>query len=418
MTDKYTNLDDQVGTGGGGSGSTVKINGTTVANPDFVDSDTNTFDNDSGDVTVNNVPFIDAWVSESDYLKNDQVHFGGKVYIAQERINDGRTTTPDMDAVGWLQAGGLTGLPNVPAATTTTTDYSLRRTAATPEEGVTISFTMNATNDFDQSYIGGFPADIANFTSGRNIEFGNYGFQTFRVGDITGTNNLPGVRISVAEGNSANSLAEHVAEWVALGNADPRLFIEFAVNALDDTRMDIFYSDTEQDINPANIVKVTMNNVGITIDDDFAIAIIANAPEKIVEAPEPEWVEASGGGTGGIPYDADWVIMASEGLGAKPIDLNTKRILGTLTVEIGEFYPDGTTATDQTTLAWRAFDYTNSYGSPIRRYDYKIGTTAYRVYLDVSAHNATDVDPATLANYGTKLAVFTTVSGEQKERTF
>ena len=295
----YVDLDAPIG--GGGDGSTVKVNGTTVANPDFIDSDTNTFDNDSGDVTVNNVPFIDAWVSGSDYLKNDQVQYNGKVYIAQERINDGRTTTPDMDAVGWLQAGGLTGLPNVPAATTTTTDYSLRRTAAVPEEGVTISFTMNATDDFDQSYIGGFPADIANFTSGRNIEFGNYGFQTNRVGDITGTNNLPGVRISVAEGNSDNTLAEHVAEWVALGNADPRLFIEFAVNALDNTRMDIFYSDVEQDINPANIVKVTMNNVGITIDDDFVIAIIANAPEKIVEAPEPVWIEASSGGGGFAP---------------------------------------------------------------------------------------------------------------------
>ena len=236
------------------------------------------------------------WVAGEDFSIYDERVYDFKLFLCVKRVNDGRTTTPDVDTEYWRQTGRLQNLPDAPAATTTTTKYVLEREGAEQETGVTIAFGANATATFDSSYIGGFPANISNFNNGRVIEFANGLANAAHVSGNLSIGNVGGARVSIASSNDNDTLVMKVAEWVNLLNASVNMNLRFAVNLAVNTSMDIFFIDTSINIDPANIVVRTTSDTGIVLGNDFSASINASAPSIILEAPAPTWVEDTGGG--------------------------------------------------------------------------------------------------------------------------
>ena len=243
------------------------------------------------------------WVPGEDYLEFAERVYEFKLYVAQERINDGRTTTPDNDGEGWRQVGPLSQVPDVPAATSSTVNYNLQRPAAVPEEGVLIQFGANPTAAGARTYIQGFPSAITNLNAGTLIEFTNGSLAGRVTTQFSDGNVGPGVRINIENSSRNNTLTQKVAEFVSIINGDARFNIEARVSSLSDEALEIFYLDKDIDIDPANITVKTQSDAGIpaTLPDDYSITIPDTPPTQIVEPPLPVWALASGGETNNLP---------------------------------------------------------------------------------------------------------------------
>ena len=243
------------------------------------------------------------WVAGEDYLQFSERVYDFKLYVSLIRINDGRTTVPSEDGEGWRQAGILSQVPDIPAATSSTVNYNLQRPAAVPEAGVTIKFNANPTTTGARTYIQGFPSAITNLNAGTLIEFTN-GSLAGRVTTLFSDGNVgPGIRINIENSSRNNTLTQKVAEFVSIINNDVRFNIEALVSSIDSEWIEIFYTDKEIDIVPTNITVKTQSDAGIpsNLPDDYSMTIPSEAPTKIVEAPLAVWSIDTGGGGGGGP---------------------------------------------------------------------------------------------------------------------
>ena len=267
-------------------GTTLKVNSTSDFVGNVLCEGDLTVD---GTITNDGIVNLENWVPGQDYSIFDERAFDSKLYVCLQRVNDGRTTTPLVDTEFWRQAGYLTLLPDVPAATTENVYYRLFREGASQETGVTVAFGANPTTAFDSSYVGGFPANISNFNNGRVIEFANGLANAPHVSGNLSIGNVGGVRVSIASGNDNDTLVMKVAEMVGILNASVNMNLRFAVNLAVNTSMDIFFIDTSIDIDPANIVVRTTSGTGIVLGNDFSVSINVSAPSIILVAPNPTW---------------------------------------------------------------------------------------------------------------------------------
>ena len=240
------------------------------------------------------------WVAGEDYLQFSERVYDFKLYVSLIRINDGRTTVPSEDGEGWRQAGILSQVPDVPAATSSTVNYNLQRPAAVPEAGVTIKFNANPTTTGARTYIQGFPSAVTNLNAGTLIEFTNGSLAGRVTTQFSDGNVGPGIRINIENSSRNNTLTQKVAEFVSIINNDVRFNIEALVSSIDSEWIEIFYTDKEIDIVPTNITVKTQSDAGIpsNLPDDYSMTIPSEAPTKIVEAPLAVWSIDTGGGGG------------------------------------------------------------------------------------------------------------------------
>ena len=238
------------------------------------------------------------WVAGEDYLQFSERVYDFKLYVSLIRINDGRTTVPSEDGEGWRQAGILSQVPDVPAATSSTVNYNLQRPAAVPEAGVTIKFNANPTTTGARTYIQGFPSAVTNLNAGTLIEFTNGSLAGRVTTQFSDGNVGPGIRINIENSSRNNTLTQKVAEFVSIINNDVRFNIEALVSSIDSEWIEIFYTDKEIDIVPTNITVKTQSDAGIpsNLPDDYSMTIPSEAPTKIVEAPLAVWSIDTGGG--------------------------------------------------------------------------------------------------------------------------